>query len=105
VLAYAVGQRTQEIGVRLTLGATPGGVVFEIVRQGMKVVALGAACGWLVAFVAGWYLRKKLVGVPLGDPVIYVGIPAALLIVAVFACWLPARRAADVDPINALRAE
>ncbi len=105
VLAYAVGQRTQEIGVRLTLGATPRGVVFEIVRQGMKVVAFGAAAGWLVALTLGWYLRPRLVGIPFGDPVIYAGIPALLLVVAVFACWLPARRAANVDPIAALRAE
>ena len=105
VLAYAVAQRTQEIGVRLTLGATPRGVVFEIVRQGMKVVALGGACGWLVGLTFGWYLRPKLVAVPLGDPVIYVGIPAVLLVVATCACWLPARKAARVDPIAALRTE
>ncbi|HUR60338.1 MAG TPA: FtsX-like permease family protein, partial [Opitutaceae bacterium] len=105
VLAYAVAQRTQEIGVRLTLGATPRGVVFQIVRQGMKVVALGAALGWLVAFGLGWYLRPKLIGLGHLDPGIYLGIPAALLLVAAFACWLPARRAARVDPIAALRAE
>lgn len=105
VLAYAVAQRTQEIGVRLTLGATPRGVVFEIARQGMKVVAIGGVLGWLVALAIGWYLRPRLVGVPVGDPAIYAGIPAVLLIVAAFACWLPARRAAKVDPMVALRAE
>jgi macrolide transport system ATP-binding/permease protein len=105
VLAYAVAQRTQEIGVRLTLGATPGGVVFHIVRQGMKVVAIGSAVGWCVALGLGWFLRFKLVGVPIGEPTIYVGIPVLLLIVATLACWLPARRAAEVDPIKALRAE
>ncbi len=105
VLAYAVAQRTAEIGVRLTLGATPRGVVFEIVRQGLKVVALGAAFGWLVALTLGWYLRSRLVGVPFADPAIYAGIPAVLMIVAAFACWLPARKAAEVDPIRALRTE
>ncbi len=105
VLAYAVAQRTAEIGVRLTLGATPRGVVFEIVRQGMKVVALGCAFGWLVAFTLGWYLRPKLIGVSLTDPTLYVAIPALLLLVATFACWLPARKAAAVDPIRALRTE
>jgi putative ABC transport system permease protein len=105
VLAYAVAQRTQEIGVRLTLGATPRGVVFHIVRQGMKVVAIGATVGWCVALGLGWFLRFKLVGVQIGEPVIYVGIPLLLLVVATLACWLPARRAAEVDPIKALRTE
>jgi predicted permease len=105
VLAYAVAQRTQEIGVRLTLGATPNGVVFHMVRQGMKVVLAGAALGWGIAFLIGWYLGPRLVAVPVGDPVIYGAIPAALLVVAGFACWLPARKAAQVDPISALRAE
>ncbi len=105
VLAYAVAQRTQEIGVRLTLGATPQGVVFHMVGQGMKVVALGAAFGWAVALVIGWYLGPRLIAVPFGDPAVYVAIPAALIVVAFFACWIPARRAARVDPIAALRAE
>jgi ABC-type antimicrobial peptide transport system permease subunit len=105
VLAYAVAQRTQEIGVRLTLGATPGSVVLQMVRQGMTVVVIGAAFGWCLALGMGWFLRFKLVGVPLGDPVIYAGIPALLLIVSAFACWLPARRAAGVDPMTALRTE
>jgi predicted permease len=105
VLAYAVGQRTREIGVRLTLGATPRGVVIHILREGLRVVAFGATAGWVVAFVCGWYLRKKLVGLPLVDPLIYGGIPLALLAVALFACWLPARKAAEVDPMAALRAE
>ncbi len=105
VLAYAVGQRTREIGVRLTLGATPRGVVLGIVRQGMAVVALGCAAGWVVAFGLGWYLRPRLVGVALGEPSIYLAIPALLLVVAVFACWLPARHAARVDPMAALRSE
>lgn len=105
VLAYAVAQRTQEIGVRLTLGATPRGVVLHIVLGGMKVVTLGAAVGWAVGYALGWYLRPKLVGIQAIDPTIHFGVPAALLVVAVFACWLPARRAAEVDPIAALRTE
>jgi predicted permease len=105
VLAYAVAQRTQEIGVRLTLGATPRGVILQILRQGMKVVSLGAAVGWLVALTCGWYLQSRLIDVPVGDPTVYLGIPAVLLVVALFACWLPARRAAAVDPIQALRTE
>jgi predicted permease len=105
VLAYAVAQRTAEIGVRLTLGATPAGVMRLVVGEGMRVVGLGAAAGWLLALGAGWFLQRRLVGVPLGDPLVYLGVPALLLAVAALACWIPARRAARVDPMTALRAE
>jgi len=105
VLAYSLAQRTQEIGVRLTLGATPASVVGLILREGMKVVLAGAALGWIVAFLLGWYFGAKLVGVLPGDPTIYGGVPALLLAVAALACWLPARKAASVDPMVALRME
>jgi putative ABC transport system permease protein len=105
VLAYAVAQRTREIGVRLTLGATPRGVMIHMLRQGMKVVFVGAAFGWFIALGLGWFFRHKLVAVSIGDPAIYGAIPVAMLVVAVLACWLPARKAARVDPITALRAE
>lgn len=105
VLAYAVAQRTREIGVRLTLGATPRGVVFQVMRDGLAVVALGGGAGWAIALTLGWYLRPKLIGIPFADPVIYAGVPAVLFSVAMVACWLPARRAAKVDPIVALRSE
>lgn len=105
VLAHSLAQRTQEIGVRLTLGATPGSVVVLMLREGMRVVLAGAALGWAVAFGFGWFFRAKLVGVPLGDPVIYAGVPVLLLAIAALACWLPARKAAWVDPMVALRAE
>ena len=105
VLAYSLTQRTQEIGVRLTLGATPASVVMLMLREGMKVVLAGAALGWVVAFMLGWFFRAKLVGVLPGDPAIYAGVPALLIAVAALACWLPARKAAAVDPMVALRAE
>jgi predicted permease len=105
VLAYSLAQRTQEIGVRLTLGATPASVVGLMLREGMKVVLAGAAVGWIIAFGFGWWVSKKLVGVPIGDPAIYVGVPALLIAVATLACWIPARKAAAVDPMAALRAE
>lgn len=105
VLAHAVAQRTREIGVRLTLGATPGGVVFQVMREGLAVVLAGGLAGWGVALGLGWYLRPKLIGVPFGDPLIYAGVPVLLGLVALLACWLPARRAARVDPMVALRAE
>ncbi|HVS51728.1 MAG TPA: ADOP family duplicated permease [Opitutaceae bacterium] len=105
VLAYSLAQRTQEIGVRLTLGATPASVVALMVRESMKIVLGGAALGWFVAFWLGWFFHQKLVGVPVGDPFVYAGAPALLLAVATLACWLPARRATRVDPMIALRAE
>lgn len=105
VLAYSLAQRTQEIGVRLTLGATPASVVGLMLREGMKVVLAGAVFGWIVAFGFGWWFSHKLVGVPVGDPLIYAGVPALLLAVAALACWIPARKAASVDPMTALRAE
>jgi predicted permease len=105
VLAYAVARRTQEIGVRLTLGATPQSVVGLMMWQSLRVVLIATALGWIVAFGAGWYLRGLFVGVPLGDPVIYAGMPVLLLAVATLACWLPARRATQVSPMEALRTE
>lgn len=105
VLAYSLAQRTQEIGVRLTLGATPQSVVRLMIWQHMRGVLPSVACGWAAAFVAGYYLRSSFIGVGAGDPLVYLGGPALLLIVATLACWLPARRAAEVDPMAALRTE
>lgn len=105
VLAYSLAQRTQEIGVRLTLGATPASVVALIAREGMKVVLAGAVVGWLLAFALGRLFSHSLVNVSAGDPLVYAGVPTLLLLVAGLACWLPARRAASVNPIDALRAE
>lgn len=105
VLAYTLAQRTQEIGVRLALGATPGRVLRESLGEGMSITLIGAAVGWCAAFGFGWYFQRWLIAVPLGDPLIYLGIPALLLGIALFSCWLPARRAARVDPMVALRSE
>lgn len=100
VVAYSVAHRTAEIGVRLALGATAGGVVALVVRQSLAVIAIGAALGWIVVF--GVYTR--LLRGPLDVPA-FVGIPAALMLVAAVSCWLPARRAARLDPTAALRTE
>ena len=105
VLAYAVAQRTPEIGVRLTLGATPQSVVRMMMWQSMRTVLAAAAVGWIVALGAGWFMRGLFIGSPLLDPLVFAGVPAVLLAVAAFACWLPSRRAARVDPIEALRSE
>jgi predicted permease len=105
VLSYSVAQRTHEIGVRLALGATPRDVVAMTVRQGLQVVAVGLAAGLVVAFACSLYLTALLVRVPAGDPQTFLSIPVLLLAVAALAVWLPARRAARVDPMEALRAE
>ncbi len=105
VLSYSVAQRTHEIGVRLALGASPRNVVALIVRQGFAVVAAGLAVGLGIVGAASYYLSPILVRVPPGDPTVFLTVPALLLGIAWLACWQPARRAARVNPIEALRAE
>jgi predicted permease len=105
VLAYQVGQRTREIGVRVALGARAGDVVRMVVRHGFKITALGAVIGLLLAAAATRLLSSLLYGVSATDPLTFTAVPALLLVVALVASWLPARRAARVDPMMALRAE
>jgi putative ABC transport system permease protein len=100
VVAYSVSQRTTEIGVRLALGATPGQVVWQFVTETFGVVAMGAAAGWLIAFVFALdVVRVASFNVPM-----FAGVPALLLAVAALAAWLPARRTAAVAPAAALKA-
>ena len=99
IVAYSVSRRTTEIGVRLALGASGGHVVVEIMRDTLRVVTIGALSGWLVAYVAQIHIAR---GAALDLPV-FLGVPALLLCVAALACWVPARRAAAVDPMVALR--
>jgi len=98
VVAYAVSQRTTEIGVRLALGATSLRVVSQIVGESLRIVAAGAFVAWFVAL----FIAIHLVRGPI-DAVTFVGVPLALLLVAAFASWLPARRATSVDVMTALR--
>ncbi|HTZ20778.1 MAG TPA: ABC transporter permease [Opitutaceae bacterium] len=105
VLSYSVAQRTHEIGVRLALGASPRNVVALIVRQSIAVVAPGFVVGLGAVYLASFYLSRILVKVSPGDPTVFLAVPSLLLAVAWLACWLPARRAARVDPMIALRAE
>lgn len=105
VIAYALAQRTREIGVRIALGSSANQVVGLMIWQGMRVVLIGGAAGWLVALAVGYFLQRRLVGVHFGEPAVYVGVPLLLLAVTALACWLPARRAARVDPMIALRSE
>jgi putative ABC transport system permease protein len=105
VLAYAVAQRTREIGVRMAMGAKPGDVTRMILGRGMKLSAVGLLAGGALAAGLGALLRTLLFGVTPAAPGIYAGTAAALVLVAVMACVIPALRAARVDPAAALRNE
>ncbi len=105
VMAYTVGQRSGEIGVRMALGARGGDVRSMVVRHGLALTGLGVAIGVAVALVLTRLISTLLFGVGAGDPLTYLGISALLAVVAVAACWLPAQRAARVDPMVALRGD
>jgi ABC-type antimicrobial peptide transport system permease subunit len=105
VMAYAVEQRTQEIGIRLALGAGPGRVRSMILRQGMMLAGLGIAIGTASSLTFGRVLAAGLVGVGPRAPTILVPVPLLLTAVALAAVWLPAIRAARLTPMNALRCE
>ncbi|HEU0078585.1 MAG TPA: FtsX-like permease family protein, partial [Longimicrobiaceae bacterium] len=105
VLSFHVGQRTQEIGVRLALGAAAGDVVRLVLRQGAVLVAIGVGLGLAAALAATRLLAGFLHGVSATDPATFLAVPALLAAVALLASWLPARRAARVDPMTALRTD
>ena len=105
VLAYNVAQRTPEIGVRIALGAEPSAVMRMIVGHGGAIALIGIAVGLLLSIGTGRLLSSLLYQVSPHDPVVLLTTTSLLLVVALVACWLPARRAARVDPLVALRAE
>jgi predicted permease len=105
VMSYIVSQRTGEIGVRLALGAAPATIAGMIVRQGVVVSIAGIAAGLAAALAGGRLLESLLYGVGPRDPVVFAATTLVLLAVALVACWLPARRAARLNPLEALRAE
>ncbi|HEY3169466.1 MAG TPA: ABC transporter permease [Thermoanaerobaculia bacterium] len=105
VMSYAVSKRTREIGVRMALGADPGDVLRLVVGQGMAVAVAGAGAGLLAALLLTRLISTLLYGVKATDPMTYAGVAALLLAIALLASYLPARRAAHIDPMRALRAE
>jgi putative ABC transport system permease protein len=105
LIAYNVAQRTQEIGIRLALGAEPRDILRLVLLQGFKLAAFGIALGLASAIAATRALRSLLFGVSPTDPLTFVAIPLLLALVALLACWFPARRATKVDPLVALRSE
>ncbi len=105
VMAYNVSQRTQEIGVRMALGAQPGAVVSLVLRQGLRLVGFGMAAGLVAAWFAVTLLAGSLHGISPHDPPTFALVPVFLAAVGLFACWLPSRRATLVAPNIALRTE
>jgi putative ABC transport system permease protein len=104
-MSYVVSQRTGEIGVRLALGAEPASVAGMIVRQGGFVALAGMAAGLVTAFASSRLIASLLYGVSPRDPGVFATATLTLLAVALLACWLPARRAARLSPVQALRTE
>jgi predicted permease len=105
VMTYAVGQRTQEIGVRMALGAPRGTILWMVSRQGLAIIGTGLAIGLLTAMAAGRLVGEFLVGVGPADPVTYMTASVLLSFIALAACYVPARRAMQVEPTVALRYE
>jgi ABC-type antimicrobial peptide transport system permease subunit len=105
VIAYAVSQRTREIGIRLALGASPADVRQMFVRHGLALCAIGIAIGIAAAAALTPVLKSLLFGVAPIDPMTFAAVPVALLLATLAASYLPARRVSAVDPVNCMRAE
>ena len=105
VISYGVSQRTREIGIRLALGARPGELQRMFVRHGLVLADLGVAIGLGAAMGLARWMSSLLYGISPLDPITYVAMPLLLAAATVLASYLPARRVAAVDPVNALRAE
>jgi len=105
LLAYSVTQRTREIGVRVALGAEPGSIVRLIVAGGARLVVIGAVAGMGTALALSGLMKSLLFGIGPRDPLTFIAAPAVLVAVAMVAAYVPARRAARVSPIEALRTE
>ena len=105
VIAYSVAQRTREIGIRLALGAAPASVLSMIMRQGLRVAAVGLGVGGVLAAWASWWISSALYGIGAADPIAWGVAAAVLLSVSALANLVPARRAARVNPSDALRVE
>jgi putative ABC transport system permease protein len=105
VMSYSVAQRTNEIGIRLALGAQPRDVLLMIVKQGSQLIVVGLAIGLLGAYALTRWISSLLFGVTAKDPFTFVAAAAVLALVALLACYVPAWRATKVDPLEALRYE
>ena len=105
VMSYVVAQRTREIGIRMALGAASGTVVRMVLRRALRIVGAGTVLGLAGAYAGARLIARQLYGVPPTDLATFVAVPALLAVVATLACWVPARRAARVEPGVALSVE
>jgi len=105
VVSYTTRQRTHELGIRIALGASKGAILRHVLRQGLILTLLGLAVGVVASLMLTRFLRTVLFGVGANDLVTFATVAVVLCVVAAFACYLPARRAAAIDPVQALRTE
>jgi predicted permease len=105
VISYLVGQRTQEIGIRMALGAQRHNILFLVIGEGTKMAFIGAAVGMAASLLLTRLMAKQLFGVSAHDPLTYASVACVLMLVAIAACYIPARRAVRVDPMKSLRWE
>jgi putative ABC transport system permease protein len=105
VMAYSVAQRTREIGVRMTLGARAGHVQTLVIAQGMRLVLIGVLIGVPLSMAASQVVKGMLFGLSTRDPATYGAVALLLAVAGLTACWIPARRAANVNPMISLRCE
>jgi len=104
-VANLASERTKEIGIRMALGAQPGGIVWLFLRNGIQLAVMGASIGLGAAFALTLILSRMIPALPGRDPWVVVGTALFLVSVSLFACWLPARRTSGVSPTLALRSE
>jgi predicted permease len=105
VIAHATGSRTQEIGVRMALGADTRSILMLVMKRGLWQIAAGLALGLCAAFPVARIMASLPLGVSPSDPGVFAAVASVLVAVGVFACWLPARKAASLDPVKAIRVE
>jgi putative ABC transport system permease protein len=103
VRSYAAAQRTHEIGIRMALGAEPRDILKMVSRQSIAIVALGLAIGLAAAFAGTRAIANLIVGIKPTDSITFVSVIVLLSVIALVACWIPARRATRVSPLTALR--
>ncbi len=105
VVSFAVGQRTREIGLRMALGANAASVLRLVLGGSLVFACAGLAAGLAIALLLGRFVSSLLFGVSAGDPLTFGGVALLLMVVALLAGWIPARRATKIDPMEALRYE